>query len=152
MWRGLHRVRLLLELDRKTVGLFLEAFFYLGWARLLIALPFSKVSPSLGVHMRETSHLESKHQRQTLRCVQQAITLVSRHTLWRNPCLVKAITAVLMLKRRNIACTLYLGTAKDDEGNMIAHAWVRSGSRYITGAEEMDSFTVVGTFASEISG
>ena len=32
-----------------------------------------------------------------------------------------------MLERRKIESTLYLGTAKDEDGKMVAHAWLRSG-------------------------
>ena len=35
--------------------LLLEAFIYLGWARILKSIPFSKVAPSLGDQMNETS-------------------------------------------------------------------------------------------------
>ena len=35
--------------------LIIEAFFLLGWARILKAIPFAKVAPSLGEHMGETS-------------------------------------------------------------------------------------------------
>ena len=45
-----------------------------------------------------------------------------------------------MLERRKIESTLYLGTAKDENGKMIAHAWLRSGPFYITGAEGMERF------------
>ena len=61
----------------------------------------------------------------------------------------KAIAAMKMLERRKIESTLYLGTAKDENGKMIAHAWLRSGPFYITGFEEMERFTVVGKFAKE---
>ena len=33
-----------------------------------------------------------------------------------------------MLEKRHIESTLYLGTAKDNHGELIAHAWLRSGS------------------------
>ena len=52
-----------------------------------------------------------------------------------------------MLERRQIESTLYLGTAKDESGKLIAHAWLRSGPFYITGAEGMEKFTVVSKFA-----
>ena len=54
-----------------------------------------------------------------------------------------------MLERRNIDSTLYLGTAKDYQGQFIAHAWLRSGPFYLTGAEEMGRFIVVGKFAKK---
>jgi hypothetical protein len=42
---------------------------------------------------------------------------------------------------------MYLGTAKDETGKLIAHAWLRSGPLFITGAEVMEQFTVVSKFA-----
>ena len=74
---------------------------------------------------------------------------MSRHTFWESQCLVKAIAAMKMLERRQIESTLYLGTAKDENGNLIAHAWLRSGPFYITGVEAMEKFTVVSKFAKK---
>ena len=65
---------------------------------------------------------------------------MSKYTFWESQCLVKAIAAMKMLERRNIESTLYLGTARDESGKMIAHAWLRSGPFYITGAEGMEKF------------
>ena len=78
-----------------------------------------------------------------LKQVSQAINIMSNYTFWESQCLVKAIAAMKMLERRQIESTLYLGTAKDENGKMIAHAWLRSGPFYITGAEGMEKFTVV---------
>ena len=75
---------------------------------------------------------------------------MSRYTFWESQCLVKAIAAMKMLERRQIESTLYLGTAKDEKGKLIAHAWLRSGPFYITGAEVMEKFTVVSKFAKRI--
>ena len=74
---------------------------------------------------------------------------MSRHTFWKSQCLVRAIAAKKMLDRRRIESTLYLGTARDAEGKMIAHAWLRSGPFYVTGAEEMQMFTTVAAFGSD---
>ena len=52
---------------------------------------------------------------------------MSRYTFWESQCLVKAIAGMKMLEKRNIESTLYLGTAKDEKGELIAHAWLRSG-------------------------
>ncbi|QYR24277.1 lasso peptide biosynthesis B2 protein [Paenibacillus sp. sptzw28] len=126
--------------------LILEAFLYLGWARILKALPFSKVAPSLGILMEETPLTHNQSDEVTLQNVSRVIRTISRHTWWESMCLVKAIAAMKMLERRRIESTLYLGTARDSSGKMIAHAWLRSGPFYITGAEEMDAFTVVSKF------
>ena len=57
-----------------------------------------------------------------------------------------------MLERRKIESTLYLGTGKDEDGSFAAHAWLRSGPYYVTGANGMERYTVVGKFAKIIGG
>lgn len=135
------------SLNRKTLFLLIEAYVCLGWARLLVYLPFYRVAPSLGSQMQETSYDLVPSAKAVVKNISHAIQIVSRYTFWESKCLVKAIAAWKMLQRRNIDCTLYLGTARDEAGKMIAHAWLRSGSLYITGVEQMGDFTVVGKFA-----
>lgn len=148
---NLNKVKKFLTLDTKTMLIFIEAFLYLGWARFLIFLPFSKVAPSLGAQMEETSNVQLHKHTATLMRVHDVIHIMSQHTLWESKCLVKAIAALKMLEKRHIESTLYLGTGRDDSGKMVAHAWLRSGPFYITGAEGMERFTVVGKFAKYIS-
>lgn len=130
--------------DKKR--LLLEALFCLGWARMLKALPFPRIAHSLGRPMLETPLAHNAADEMRVREISQAVRTMSRHTLWQSHCLVQAIAAQRMLARRRIASTLYLGTAKDRRGRMIAHAWLRSGPCYVTGAEERMLFTAVAAF------
>ncbi|XEC95521.1 lasso peptide biosynthesis B2 protein [Paenibacillus tarimensis] len=130
--------------------LLVEAVLYLGWGRILKALPFSTVAPGLGATMVETSMELETANAHILKRVSWAVGLMSRHTWWESMCLVKAIAAMKMLERRKIESTLYLGTSRDGSGKMIAHAWLRSGPFYITGSEEMEKFTVVGIFGKSL--
>lgn len=127
--------------------LLFEAYVYLAWARMLKGRSFSKVAPSLGDKMKETSIDLIPEQRRKLSEISQAIHIMSNYTFWESECLVKAIAAMRMLGNRKIESTLYLGTAKDESGKLIAHAWLRSGPFYITGAEVKEQFTVVSKFA-----
>jgi hypothetical protein len=52
-----------------------------------------------------------------------------------------------MLGRRNVQSTLYLGLAKDEKDQMVAHAWVRCGNKIVTGKAGMERFTVVACFS-----
>jgi hypothetical protein len=137
-------------LDWRTMLLFLEAFIYLGWARYLIYLPFGKVAPSLGAHLQETSNGADEANKAALQKIHYAIHIMSQHTFWESKCLVRALAGMRMLQRRRIESTLYLGTSREQSGKLIAHAWLRSGSFYVTGAEGMERFTVVSTFAKRI--
>lgn len=146
MWKRVKQVWLLDSAMRKLI---IEAIFYLGWARILKALPFQRVAPLLGTPMKDTSTAERPSDGPVLQKISLAIHTASRQTWWESMCLVKAIAAQKMLERRHIDSTLYLGTSRDDSGRMIAHAWLRSGSFIITGAEERDRFTVVGKFGKQ---
>lgn len=145
------RLRVFLLLNMETKLLFLEAFIFLGWARVLKSITFSKVAPFLGDYMNETSVAQIQQHEDTLKEVSEAISIMSRYTFWESQCLVKAIAGMKMLEKRDIESTLYLGTAKDNSGELIAHAWLRSGSFYVTGSEGMEKFTVVGSFAKRLS-
>jgi hypothetical protein len=145
-----NKLRTFLSFDWQTRWLLLEAFILLGWARILKMFPFSKIAPILGRQMDETSYQVIESNRKVIRHISQAINIMSRYTLWESMCLVKAIAAMKMLEKRQVESTLYLGTGKDENGKLIAHAWLRSGPFYITGFEVMDKFSVVNKFAKEI--
>ncbi|MGJ9382801.1 lasso peptide biosynthesis B2 protein [Salipaludibacillus sp. CF4.18] len=147
----LKKIKLFLSFDSEMKRLLIEAFIYLGWARILKKMPFSKIAPSLGEHMQETTYSSNNNTKETLSRVSQAIHLMSRYTIWESQCLVKAIAAMKMLEKREIESTLYLGTGKDESGAFAAHAWLRSGPYYISGSEGMEKFTVVSIFAKKIS-
>ena len=146
----MRKLKTYLSLNKQTRSLLLESYYYLGKARLAKGVPFSKVAPTLGIQMEETNYVVNELHRKKLRMISQAIHLVSKYTFWESQCLVKAIAAMRMLEKRGIESTLYLGTAKEESGEMIAHAWLRSGPYYITGAEGMERFTIVAKFAKKL--
>ncbi|MCM3650406.1 lasso peptide biosynthesis B2 protein [Metabacillus litoralis] len=148
----LNRFRAFCSFDFSTKLLFIEAYFLLLNARILKLQPFSKVLVSLGTQSGETNLNNVQLDKKVLRNISNAINIMSKHTFWESMCLVRAIAAMKMLERRNIESTLYLGTAKDESGKLVAHAWLRSGPFYVTGSEGMEKFTVVGKFAKKIQG
>lgn len=64
--------------------------------------------------------------------VAYAVDRICTRTTWESKCLVRALTAKRLLKRKGIKNTLYLG-CKLEDGAMVAHAWLRVGSKYVTG-------------------
>jgi hypothetical protein len=63
-------------------------------------------------------------------------------------CLPEALATAIMLRRRHIPCTMYLGVMKasDAPSGMAAHAWLRcETSSVVIGARPM-AFTTVGAF------
>ena len=144
----IRKIRSFYKLDMKMKWLLIEAYVALGWARYRKSKDFSKIAPALGEHMVESTNALQTNHLVILRNVSNAIHKMSRYTFWESECLVKAMAGMKMLERRQIESTLYLGTAKDETG-LVAHAWLRSGPFYISGAEGMDRFTVVATFANK---
>jgi hypothetical protein len=59
-------------------------------------------------------------------------------------CLTQAIAAGIMLKQRRIAYNIYLGVARNNNNQLIAHAWLRSGDILVTGGDHCNQFTVTG--------
>ena len=146
----MRRIWLFLTSDVQMKNLLIEAYILLAWARVLKAIPFRRVSPLLGSKMSETSFEMDHANIKLVKQISHAIHIMSKYTFWESKCLIKAIACMKMLERRQIDSTLYLGTAKDENGKMIAHAWVRSGPLYLTGAKEMKKFVVVSKFAKKV--
>ena len=149
MLRLVPRAVRLLRSRPDRAALLAEAWLMLAWSRLLLFFPFRRIAPRLGTPGRETDFRELPREAQLeMDRVAEAVRIASRVAWWECKCLVRAMAAMRMLQRRGIDSTLYLGTGRDPAGRLAAHAWLRSGSRYITGAEERNRFTVVGVYAA----
>jgi hypothetical protein len=125
-----------------------ETAVALAAARLAVRLvPFNALCRRLGEPMAETPDTIDESERATLHRLSWAIGAISRRAPWRCKCLEQAIAANLLLRRRHIPSTFYVGMGGND-GVIGAHAWVRSGDYYVTGGSERAQFQVVSTFAS----
>ncbi|MFC0478398.1 lasso peptide biosynthesis B2 protein [Robertmurraya beringensis] len=148
----LRKIVLFLKLDNKRKLIFLEAFYFLGWARIRKAGKFSTLAFSLGEHMRVTNENvpENIDEVYELKRISEVLKVVSKYTIWQSVCFEQAVAAMKMLERRKIESTVYFGTARDEKGNFVAHAWLRSGPFIITGGEVKDQFTIVSMYAKFI--
>ncbi len=146
----IHKARTLLSLDAKTFLMYMEAYCSLAVARIQKSLPFSKVAPTLGGKMEETPLTYMPAHAEILQSVSKSLEIMSRYTFWESKCLVMAIAGMRMLERRGIESTLYMATARDKEGKLKAHAWLRSGLYFVTGMNGKEEYTVVGTFAKRV--
>lgn len=71
--------------------------------------------------------------------IRDAVQRAGQVSPWRNRCLVSSLAARWMLRRRKIGSELSLGVAKDTKGNLVAHAWLKSGDFEIV--EKRGSYT-----------
>ncbi|MFX4263225.1 lasso peptide biosynthesis B2 protein [Pelotomaculum propionicicum] len=130
--------------------LYTEAFYLTGVVRLaILLLPFRWLAPHLGQHMVESPQEEDAAAIEAARRVGLAVETVSRHSPWESKCLVQAIAGKILLRRRGIGSTLYLGVDRDDAKILIAHAWLRCGGLVLTGGQGREHFTVVGKFGDD---
>lgn len=143
----LGRVQLLSWEDRLLA---LETVFILGFSRLaVILLPFRWIAHFLGEVNKETPTRTTSFDQIVLR-IGKIIKLAASHTPWKSNCLAQAIAGKIMLARRHIPSTLYLGVAKEKThpAGMSAHAWLRCGNRVIIGDQNRQEFTIVGRFGA----
>ena len=139
-----------MRLDLHQQLLLIEAALALAVARLVLAfIPFRRIASKLGAPHAESPAELTIAQAVVARQIGWAIGALSRHVFWECTCLTRAIAAQFLLKCSRIPCTLYLGLAKNDALELVAHAWVRSGHTVLAGAPNHEQFTVVLSFAAE---
>jgi hypothetical protein len=144
-------VRLLrkyLALDWADRLIFIEAWLYLGAARLaLLTIPFRVIARRLGRQLKvsDLSLVGSVPPPVAFR-VGTGIETMARHTPWESACLAQAIAGRFMLGRRALSSRLYLGTRKDESGNLVAHAWLQSGNTVLLGQTGHQEYVVLSVF------
>ncbi len=128
--------------------LFLEANFFLTLASIVrIIVPLRWYAPFLGKHMNVQLEEVDEKLKPKLRTIDKSIKRGCKYLPFNCKCLVQAMAGKAMLRLRRICSTVYLGVAKDEEDNLIAHAWVRVGEMHVTGGRGRKKYTVISTFA-----
>ena len=127
-----------------------EAVVAVALARLAVPLvPFERIARRLGLAQGESlERFESDHARRAL-TVAWAVRAAAERLPWHNSCLVEALAAGALLRRRGIPATLYLGVATNVPAPdlMAAHAWVRCGETIVIGRRGHERFTAVASFS-----
>ena len=143
----LERARRFLRRSLRDQWLFVQAYVLLGAARLAINIvPFHRLAPCLGTEKVESpAEVPPSHLAQARR-IAWAVRTASRYTPWKSNCFPQAVAAKILLRRRGIANTLYLGAAFKARTELEAHAWLRCGSFYVTGGPGHRHFGTVGIF------
>lgn len=78
--------------------------------------------------------------------VKKALELCNKYALWPTECYTLSLTGKLLLKRRHIGSTLYIGFKKDNS-MYKGHAWLRAKDTYITGFKQSIGFTIHSRFS-----
>jgi hypothetical protein len=143
-------MRKFLGLSPAHRGCLVEAGVWLGLARLaILVLPFRWIALGLGKHMTQSAVESGLTPPEVLDRISWAVSNASHYLPWKSTCLVQAIAAKAMLKRRGVPSTLYLGVAKNGETQLQAHAWLRCEDRILAGQQGMENYFVISTFAED---
>jgi len=120
---------------------------YAAWYRFCVRfISPKKLSPHWGIRGEVSVENASAEEYKYANVVASKVNRSANNTPWESKCLVRALTAQKLLKRKKIHSTMYLG-CKMDEGKMVAHAWLRCGAMYVTGGNGAnDGYAVVDKF------
>lgn len=128
---------------------FLRAVIYSGIARVYILFfPFNKLRKNMGNAKTESPSKVDKQIEIVAENIGKVVLRASNYTPWESKCLVQALTAQWILKKRGVSTTIYLGLKKDNQENMLAHAWLRCGECYVTGGSIRKEYVVVAMFSN----
>lgn len=135
-----------------------ETFFMLGIGRITALLfPIGRIERIVesgnhkcerkslykGTDSTECTSEDDPRSMAKIDLVKWSVAVMSRHTPWKSNCFAQALAAHKMLIRRGIPSTLYFGVAKEEEGAMVAHAWLMYTDTVITGENERKRFSTV---------
>ncbi|MFN7279976.1 MAG: lasso peptide biosynthesis B2 protein [bacterium] len=76
-----------------------------------------------------------------------ALSMAARHLPVLKRCYIRALTGKILLARKGIPGTLYIGFRTFDDGRFEGHAWLRAHDTWITGAERRQEFSVHGIYS-----
>ena len=137
------------KIDNESKFDYIRAYIYTGIARAYILfVPFNKLKKKMGKVKAESPEEVDIDIIKKAKKVSWIVTTAASHTPWESKCLVQALTAQKLLKRKGISTTIYLGVKKDRKNNMLAHAWIWCGSYYVTGGYNREGYAVVAKYAN----
>jgi hypothetical protein len=118
--------------------------------RAALWLRFGTVARVMGLHRGETPELVDPGSLRDAAEIGWAVRTAAAHAPWTTTCLMQALAAAVLLRRRRIDATLYLGVANASgaRDGLTAHAWLRCGELVLTGGGERGAFTTIGSFAA----
>jgi hypothetical protein len=126
-----------------------EATLNLTMAQLLLFVPFRWLVPLCGqLHPGAASALRvlSEDEISSAFAVRRAVRRATGRLPWDSSCLVRALAAQMMLRRRHLPSVLQLGVRTGAATKLSAHAWVKCGEVNVVGDESVAEFTPIAAF------
>ncbi|MCU0379910.1 MAG: lasso peptide biosynthesis B2 protein [Chitinophagaceae bacterium] len=137
------KIRTAYHADPALRSLFWQAYLLSALVRFtLVFLPFRKVLAWQGKINVETPSGPDEASAGFRKTLQSAMRLCDQYTIWKTECYTQAVTAKILLGRKGLPGTVYIGFRKNEDGKYAGHAWLRSFDRIITGREGMENYVV----------
>ena len=137
--RWTNKLRRFWNLSLADKWLFLRAVFWLGAARIWLAMvPFKRLAARLS-----TDEGATDPDPELLERVGFAVSAAGANVPWRSDCFPQSIAAYKMLQRSGYASKIRLGVEKADEDELLAHAWLTCGETVVTGGGQLDRYVEI---------
>lgn len=146
----LMNVRKYFLLPGEQKKLFVEAYLTLGFYRIAILIrSFKTLVAELDQNDKSTPAEFPDEKKQLALLIGDAVTTAANYTPWKSTCLVQALTAQRMLRKRKIAGRFHLGVTINSADNdpLAAHAWLVCGDEILTGKAGLEYYTILSTFS-----
>jgi Transglutaminase-like superfamily len=140
-----------LKLNRSDRGMFLQTYLLLTLVRLgLLLLPFERLWKGLvklgQVPPSSAAVLQTKlkTEGQIVRQVIWAVNVSTRFSPGGAKCLARALTTKVLLDRRQCPSDFKIGVAKNELGDLEAHAWIEVHNQVVIGqVNKLDQYTLM---------
>lgn len=128
----------------KEIGLFIEAWIWLAFARMaILILSFEYLMKLIGKPLSAQEWVKANQVLDRFIPINQAIERASRYSFWRTKCFEQALTAKWMLGSRGQTTYLYFGVRKELSLGLTAHAWLVCEGEIVTGGNGASDFTAI---------
>lgn len=139
----IRKVTTALAMPNANKLLFAEALLTSAYVRFAFGfLPFKIVSAWMGKVNVESEVDLSPRQLLQIKKTYHILKLCDKYALWKTECYTLALTGKILLKRRNVPSTLYIGFKKSSEGKYEGHAWLKTPCCIVTGDMDLTQFHV----------
>jgi hypothetical protein len=81
------------------------------------------------------------------RAIAHLLARAERRLPWHCTCLVTALAARAMLRRRGIASVMRFGLRRGGDGALTAHAWLEAGGGVVCGGPAAEGFVPIAGFS-----
>jgi hypothetical protein len=113
----------------------------------LFFFSFKRISAYLGENISyEPEFSQSEEEREKSNQIALHIKLVSKNVPWETACYPQALAGKIILRRRGIASTLFLGARKDEQGMLKGHAWLKAQGIVVTGKIGHQKFNIIAIY------